>query len=99
MTEALEIKCETCDGAGMVYNPVWQEWNAALDRWRAEYPGGIDRIGTADLDHYYREHPMPKAPEEYPCGECEGAGTTPTEFGAAVLSFLGKRVKAESWRW
>lgn len=30
----------------------------------------------------------PAEPEELPCGECEGAGSVPTQQGAALLRFL-----------
>ena len=85
LTDAdLMIKCGFCDGSGIVYNPVWRRYSAAMLDRTQEVPE-IHEV----LDQYEREVPeAPQEPERIGCRECDSRGMVPTPAGRTILEFV-----------
>lgn len=102
----LDRACDQCRN-GVIPNPEWQEWGAKWDKFREAIAGlqheGCDHIsGDEGCDlciletNYFAAHPLPKEPEEEPCGECEGNGFVLTPEGFALLQFFD-RYRGQEW--
>lgn len=73
----LEKVCRTCDGSGLVYSPVWAEWNGRMDNVNPN---------TEEAERLIAE--TPTGSEEDPCSDCDGCGYRPTSEGRAILQFI-----------
>ncbi len=94
----LEIPCTNCNGEKLVSSSRWQ-------RFWSEVPATANTNVNGEWEAYLEQNPAAREeydrlcreePEEFPCPECEGRGSIPTEDGRRLLAFVRKHSQQDA---
>lgn len=85
---ALDVRCDDCDGAGMVQAPEWTAWAERHEK--AIAARARELAPFQSVEAYCERDPLPETPEEIACSECDGLGYVLTPRGAAILQLIDR---------
>lgn len=87
--------CLTCDGVGVVYNAVWDDFRQWHESQQPGHPDALEeqRWWESHGGRYVQTHHPPfghvePPPEEIPCVECEGSRYQLTPNGMALATLV-----------